>query len=270
MAERDARREHVGHRPHRHPVPPQIQQRDGDGGDQAAVEHAGRAEQVQQLAASSSRTCRARRRASMQLGADERADDDPDAEVHDPVRVEAARPRAHQRELQPEQVRGGQQQRRRCRRGSRRSQTGWDAWRASEADHIEQDEDRADRDGGVGNVERPEVRRAPVDVDEVDDVPDDGAIDQVAERAAEDERQPERARAARESRAASRRRRSRRAPCRQCAIMTAGLVREVGGVQQPERRAGVLHVREIEKARDDAALARRGAAACGGRSPCVS
>ena len=62
---------------------------------------------------------------------------------------------------------------------------------ASEADHVEEDEDGADRDRGIGDVERPEVRRAPVDVDEVHDVADDRAIDEVAERAAEDQRQPE-------------------------------------------------------------------------------
>ena len=45
-------------------------------------------------------------------------------------------------------------------------------------------------DGGVGDVERPEVRVAPVDVDEVDDVAGDRAIDEVAERAAEDQREP--------------------------------------------------------------------------------
>ena len=39
-----------------------------------------------------------------QLGADERADDDVDAEVEDALRVEAARPRADQRELQAEQI----------------------------------------------------------------------------------------------------------------------------------------------------------------------
>ena len=46
-------------------------------------------------------------------------------------------------------------------------------------------------DGRVGDVERPEVRVAPVDVHEVHDVAGDGAVDQVAERAAEDQRQAE-------------------------------------------------------------------------------
>ena len=61
----------------------------------------------------------------------------------------------------------------------------------SEPDHVEQDQDGPDRDRRVRDVERPEVRVAPVHVDEVDDVARDGAIDQVAERAAEDQRQPE-------------------------------------------------------------------------------
>ena len=46
-------------------------------------------------------------------------------------------------------------------------------------------------DGGVGDVERPEVIRPPVDVHEVDDGPDDHAIDQVAGGAAHDEGEPE-------------------------------------------------------------------------------
>ena len=61
---------------------------------------------------------------------------------------------------------------------------------ASEAQHLEQHEDGPDGDRGVGDVERPEVRVAPVDVDEVDDVAGDRAIDQVAERAAENQREP--------------------------------------------------------------------------------
>ena len=44
-----------------------------------------------------------------QLGADERADDDPDAQVHHPLLIEGARARAHQREPQPEQVGDGEQ-----------------------------------------------------------------------------------------------------------------------------------------------------------------
>ena len=61
----------------------------------------------------------------------------------------------------------------------------------SEPDHVEQDQDGADGDRGVRDVERPEMRRAPVHVDEVDDVAGDRAIDQVAEGAAEDQREPE-------------------------------------------------------------------------------
>ena len=57
VAERDARREHVGDRPQRQPVPPQVPQRDDDGGDQAAVEDAARADQRQQLAPGSAGDC---------------------------------------------------------------------------------------------------------------------------------------------------------------------------------------------------------------------
>src|SRR3954468_10286299 len=61
---------------------------------------------------------------------------------------------------------------------------------ASDPDHFEQHEHGTDGDGRVGDVEGPEVRVAPVDVDEVYDVAGDGAVDQVAERTAQDERQP--------------------------------------------------------------------------------
>ena len=53
---------------------------------------------------------------------------------------------------------------------------------ASEADHIEEHEDRANRDGSVCNVERPEVRRSPVDVHEIHDVSKERPIDQVTKR----------------------------------------------------------------------------------------
>ena len=72
----------------------------------------------------------------------------------------------------------------------------------------------ADRDRRVRDVERPEVRVAPVDVDEVDDVADDRAVDEVAEGAAEDQRQPEPRQPLVEARAASRRRRWRPGRCR--------------------------------------------------------
>ena len=109
VAERDAGREHVGRGPHRHPVPPQVPQGDGDGRDQPAVEHAARARQVRQSRGAQGRTCRIDDE-QQQLRADQRADDDPDPEVHDPVRIQAARPGPDQRELQAEQVGGGEQQ----------------------------------------------------------------------------------------------------------------------------------------------------------------
>ena len=106
-----------------------------------------------------------------------------------------------------------------------------------------------DGDRRVGHVERPEVGVAPVDVDEVDDVAGDGAVDQVAERAAEDQREPE-----------------ARQPLVEPELRRVGgnrderdggdadhhqrLVGKVGGVQQAERRAGVVHVGEVEEARE--------------------
>ena len=64
------------------------------------------------------------------------------------------------------------------------------------AEHVENHDRHADRDRRIGDVERPEVVRPPVDVDEIDDRPDDDAVDQVAGRAADDERQADRAAAA--------------------------------------------------------------------------
>ena len=81
----------------------------------------------------------------------------------------------------------------------------------------------ADGDRRVRDVERPEVRVAPVDVDEVDDVAGDRAIDQVAEGAAEDQRQPEARQPLVEAELRARRRQSRPARCAAMPIMTAGL-----------------------------------------------
>ena len=92
---------------------------------------------------------------------------------------------------------------------------------------------------------------APVDVDEVDDVAGHRAIDQVAERAAEDQRQAEARQPLVEARAASRRRRSRPARSPAMPIISTALNGKVRGVEQPERRAGVLDVRDVEEARDD-------------------
>src|SRR6266498_193327 len=52
-----------------------------------------------------------------------------------------------------------------------------------DADHIEQDQDGPNRDRGVRHVERPEMRRAPVHVDEVDDVAGGGAFGNLSDRA---------------------------------------------------------------------------------------
>ena len=59
----------------------------------------------------------------------------------------------------------------------------------AQANHVEQHEHRADRDRSVGKIECPEMRLAPVDVDEIDDVPGDRPIREVAERTAKDQRQ---------------------------------------------------------------------------------
>ena len=93
MTERDPRCEDVGDRPHRHPVPPEVPQRHDNCRDQSAVEDARRADAGPCIPAAVSGELVVVDDQQEQLGADERADDDPDAEIHDPVRIETARPR---------------------------------------------------------------------------------------------------------------------------------------------------------------------------------
>src|SRR3989442_14495008 len=108
VGERDARREFVARRPQRETDAPDVPERDDDGEDEAAVEHAARTRQREQLV-----RIRLERPEigdqQQQLRADERADDDVDAEVEHAVRVEAARLRANHRELQADQIRRGEQ-----------------------------------------------------------------------------------------------------------------------------------------------------------------
>ena len=108
--------------------------------------------------------------------------------------------------------------------------------------------------------------RAPVHVDEVDDVAGDGAVDQVADRAAEDQRQAEarqplvEAELRRVGRDGDERQRRDRRSSR--AVLNGKSAR----VQQAERRAGVADVRQVEEARDERAGSRASGSAAG-RSP---
>ena len=108
VAERDARREHIAGRPQRQAGAADVPERDDDREDQAAVEHAARARQRQQLARIGAERAEVGDE-QQQLRADQRADDDVDAEVEHARLVEAARLGADHRELQAEQVGGGQQ-----------------------------------------------------------------------------------------------------------------------------------------------------------------
>src|SRR5689334_20082171 len=62
---------------------------------------------------------------------------------------------------------------------------------SSQAEHIENDANGADRDPGIRDVERPEVHVAPVDIHEIDDIAGRRAIDEVSERPAEDQGEPD-------------------------------------------------------------------------------
>src|SRR5271168_4744527 len=57
---------------------------------------------------------------------------------------------------------------------------------------IQQKTRRAHRDGRIGYIERRKIRCIPVKVNEIDDMSQADAIDEIAERAAEHQRQPAR------------------------------------------------------------------------------
>ena len=114
-------------------------------------------------------------------------------------RTGCARPRGARRSAR----RTARARARRCRsrdRRRRRSRAGWRAGparqtrsllrRARLAPGIEEQHRRADGDRRVGDVEGREVRQPPVHVHEIDHVAEPQAVDHVAERAAEDQRQP--------------------------------------------------------------------------------
>jgi hypothetical protein len=103
VSERDARREHVARRPQRQTDAADVPQRNGHGEDEAAVEYAAGSREGDEIG-----WIRPERAEigdeQEQLRADERADDDVDAEVEDPIRVEAARLGADHGELEPEET----------------------------------------------------------------------------------------------------------------------------------------------------------------------
>jgi hypothetical protein len=59
------------------------------------------------------------------------------------------------------------------------------------AEHVDNHDDDTDRDSRVGDVERPEMVRAPVHVDKIHDRSDDDTVQQVASCAADDQRETE-------------------------------------------------------------------------------
>ena len=119
------------------------------------------------------------------------------------------------------------------------------------SEKVENHQRDADGDRRVGHVERPEVPAAPVDVDEVEHVAGAQPVDQVAGRAADD-RTPARSASAAARPAGS----PRRAPAPSSATAatsdrTTVLNGKVDGVQQPERRAGIVHPSQVEEAGND-------------------
>jgi hypothetical protein len=146
--------------------------------DQPAVEHAARAEEREELAGCCEKVLEVDDE-QQELRADERGDDDVDAEVHHPRGVEAARACPRERELQARQVGGGEQHAVGVDAEIGPSSAAVGACRAVRS--MSRMSAAPDGDRRVGDVERPEVPAAPVEIDEVDDVAEAGAIDQVAD-----------------------------------------------------------------------------------------
>ena len=154
--------------------------------DQPAVEHATRPEQRQRILPEMVEIDHHQQ----QLRTDEGAEDNGDAEIHDAVAVEAACAGAHDRELQTDQIRAGQQDAVREYGEGALDQTGVETCRfrnpmsrMSSAAPIVMAES--------ATVERPEVPARPVDVDKVDDISGRHAIDHIPYGSADHERQTE-------------------------------------------------------------------------------
>ena len=107
VAERDARREHVARRPERQLVAPDIPERDERGGDEAAVKHAARSGEHENLVGVVAEVVEVDEE-QQQLRADERGDDDVDAEIEQASGVESGLAPAHDGELQAGEI-GGRQ-----------------------------------------------------------------------------------------------------------------------------------------------------------------
>ena len=115
---------------------------------------------------------------------------------------------------------------------------------------VEDDDGDPERDGRVGHVEGPEVPAAPVNVHEVHDVPLADPIDQIAGRPAEDQREPKPCEPVGRGQLRGVERHSdQRAQRDDCDHDR--LAGKLDGVQEPERRARVPHVRQVEQPADD-------------------
>ena len=90
--------------------------------------------------------------------------------------------------LQAEQIGRGQQHAVGVDRESVRAQAVLDT-RVTSPEHVENHDRDANRDRRIGDVERPEVMRPPVDVDEIDHRAGDDPVEEVAGGAADDQRQ---------------------------------------------------------------------------------
>src|SRR5262245_47209357 len=118
------------------------------------------------------------------------------------------------------------------------------------AQHVENHDGYPDRNRRVGHVESPEVIFAPVDIDEVDDVADEDAVDEVARGAADDQGE---AYPGGQLMAGQTRRVDGDAnqPGARDNDDEGRLVGKIGAVQDAKGRSRVADVREVDQARDD-------------------
>ena len=120
----------------------------------------------------------------------------------------------------------------------------------SHSQHVEQHQHDANCNRGVGNIESPEMNASPVHVDEVDHVACRRAIDQIADRAAKNQRQTDNAPRAARAAVSSAYVATAASATMATDTITSGFVDELDVVQHAKCRARVADVSEVEEARN--------------------
>src|SRR5262245_34379130 len=123
---------------------------------------------------------------------------------------------------------------------------------AGRAQAVEDQQAGADGDRGIGEVERPEVPSERMEIQEVDDVAEDDAVPEVAERAAQYQREPRGEQAL--ARVPRKHHHDEAGRCDRDADEQHPLP-SAGVREEAERRAAVVREHEVEESRDLAYLA---------------